>query len=533
MGEKDMETKGLWARYKEYLYHDAELGLMVDISGMGFPENFFRDMQARMDQALKCMADLEKGAIANPDEGRTVGHYWLRAPHLAPSPEIATEIERAIRDIEDFARKIHRGEILSSTGDQFDKILLIGIGGSALGPQFVTDALTTGNDLMNIYFMDNTDPAGFDRVFSALGDHLSRTLVLVISKSGGTVETRNGMLETRYLFAGRGLDFARHAVSVSQAGSLLDRTAEEEGWLARFPLWEWVGGRTSETSPVGLLPAALQGFAIHELLRGAALCDRITRNREVKANPAALLALMWFYATGGEGGKTMVVLPYKDRLQLFARYLQQLVMESLGKEKDLAGNIVYQGLAVFGNKGSTDQHSYLQQLLEGPDNFFITFLEVLKDRNGSSPQVEEGVTSGDYLNAFLQGTKGALRQKGREYLTITVEKVDAFSLGVLIALFERAVGLYASLININPYHQPAVEAGKKGARFIVDLQRQVLAFLRKNRGKAYTAEEIALALNMKDETEGVFKILEHARANPDHGVFREEEKKIVNSRYYV
>src|SRR5207253_331995 len=132
-----------------------------------------------------------------------------------------------------------------------------------------------------------------------------------------------------------------------------------EKWLARFPMFDWIGGRTSELSAVGLLPAALQGIDIMGMLAGAAACDEATRQRDTRANPAALLALMWHHATGGKGQKDMVVLPYKDRLLLFSRYLQQLVMESLGKRLDLQGKRVDQGIAVYGNKGSTDQHAYV------------------------------------------------------------------------------------------------------------------------------------------------------------------------------
>ncbi len=199
-------------------------------------------------------------------------------------------------------------------------------------------------------------------------------------------------------------------------------------------MWDWVGGRTSELSAVGLLPAALQGFDIDALLAGARAMDEVTRNTNPRQNPAALLALMWYHAGKGKGQKDMVVLPYKDRLELFSRYLQQLVMESLGKEKDLSGAIVHQGLAVYGNKGSTDQHAYVQQLREGINNFFVVFIEVLKDRAGPSMEVDPGVTSGDYLSGFLQGTRRALFENDRESITITLNAVSPESIGTLIAL---------------------------------------------------------------------------------------------------
>ena len=159
----------------------------------------------------------------------------------------------------------------------------------------------------------------------------------------------------------------------------------------------------------------------------------------------------------------MVILPYKDRLLLFSRYLQQLVMESLGKELDRNGKIVHQGIAVYGNKGSTDQHAYVQQLREGVPNFFATFIQVRRDRDSAPIEVEPGTTSGDYLLGFLLGTRRALYENDRDSITITIDRVCPESVGALIALYERAVGLYAELVNVNAYHQPGVEAGKKAA----------------------------------------------------------------------
>jgi glucose-6-phosphate isomerase len=262
-------------------------------------------------------------------------------------------------------------------------------------------------------------------------------------------------------------------------------------------------------SAVGLLPAALQGLDIDGLLAGAASCDEATRSQDLKANPAALMALMWYHATGGKGLKDMVVLPYKDRLLLFSRYLQQLVMESIGKEFDLKGNRVEQGLTVYGNKGSTDQHAYVQQLREGVPNFFAVFIRVLED-GGSSREVDSGATAGDYLHGFLLGTRAALYENDRESMTITVPRVDARTVGALIALFERAVGLYAGLVGINPYHQPGVEAGKKAAAGVLALQSKVLAALT---DAPQTAGQVAEAASAPEAVESVFLILEHLAAN--------------------
>jgi len=527
-----MDNVALWNRYRTHLFHDPETGLMLDISRMNFPGGFLEAMEPAIRKAFDEMAELEGGAIANPDEVRMVGHYWLRTPTLAPTDEIAAEIGETVRRIREFAAGVHDGSIAAPDGRPFRKFLVVGIGGSALGPQFVADALGDAGNPLTPHFFDNTDPDGMDRVLTQIGAGLTETLTLVISKSGGTKETRNGMLEAEAAYRRAGLDFPRYAVAVTGEGSELDRAATGAGWIARFPMWDWVGGRTSVTSAVGLLPAALQGFDIDGMLEGARLCDALTRRTDTARNPAALLALMWHHATGGRGSRDMVVLPYKDRLILFSRYLQQLIMESIGKELDREGNVVCQGISVYGNKGSTDQHAYVQQLREGVNNFFVTFVEVLRDRRGVSLPVEPGVTSGDYLAGFLQGSRTALSEKGRESLTITIPEVSPRTVGMLIALFERAVGLYASLVNINAYHQPGVEAGKKAAGTVLELQARIIAHLR-GTGASLTADKIAAALGSPDEAETVFRTLLHSAANPDHGIRMEPAEPLTASRFSV
>uniref|UniRef100_UPI00286DD4CB glucose-6-phosphate isomerase n=1 Tax=Chamaesiphon sp. VAR_69_metabat_338 TaxID=2964704 RepID=UPI00286DD4CB len=359
----------LWQRYQDWLYYHPGLSFYLDISRMRFDDALVSQLQPKFVKAFADMAALEAGAIANPDEQRMVGHYWLRNPELAPTPEIATEIKLAIDDVTSFARKIHAGDIHPPQGGKFTDLITIGIGGSALGPQFVSEALAPDRSPLTIHFIDNSDPAGIDRVISRIQNRLNTTLVMVISKSGGTPEPRNGMIEVQAIYQAHQLDFPAYAVAVTGTGSQLDKVAESQGWIARFPMPDWVGGRTSELSVVGLLPAALQGIDIQGILAGAKEMDIATRVPDLKTNPAALLALAWYASGNGKGEKDMVVLPYKDSLLLFSRYLQQLVMESLGKEDDLDGNKVYQGIAVYGNKGSTDQHAYVQQLREGIANF--------------------------------------------------------------------------------------------------------------------------------------------------------------------
>ncbi len=521
-----MDALTLWRRYRQHLVRESKTGISLDASRASFPDDLFLTAGERWTAAHTAMRDLEAGDIANPDEQRMVGHYWLRAPHLAPTDELRTAIEQTVVRIKQFAEQVHSRAITPPDQARFTDLLVIGIGGSALGPQLVADALGTRRDKLQVHFLDNTDPDGIDRTLSNLGARLKSTLVLVISKSGGTPETRNGMLETQHAYRSAGLDFARCAVAVTSDGSKLDQLATEQNWLARFPMWDWVGGRTSVLSAVGLLPAALQGLDIDGLLEGAAAMDENTRGEDLRTNLAGRLALLWHQLTDGRGSKDMVILPYKDRLLLLSRYLQQLIMESLGKELDLNGQPVHQGIAVYGNKGSTDQHAYVQQLRDGVDNFFATFIVVQQDRTPAAAKkaadVEPGITSGDYLLGFWQGTRQALHEKGRSSLTLTLAKLTPQTLGGLIALFERAVGYYAALVNINAYHQPGVEAGKKAASAVLALQTKLTTWLASNT-EPMTCEQMADRMGCPHDVEAIYHLLEHLAEN-GRGVKRVRDK---------
>lgn len=533
-----MANMDLWQRYLDTLQIYDSVGLTLDISRMHVAEDFVGALRPRVEEAFAKMKELEAGAIANPDEQRMVGHYWLRAPELAPGDDTKAAIAATIAKVKEFAGQVHRGAVCPQKQTFFKNVLVIGIGGSALGPQLVADALWRESDPMKLYFCDNTDPDGITRTITQIGAGLEQTLCVVISKSGGTIETRNGALEAAHAYARQGLDFGRHAVAVTCAGSKLDEQAKSEKWIDRLYMLDWVGGRTSIFSAVGLLPAALQGVDIDQFIAGAAKMDQLTRNPDAHSNPAAILALMWHSATSGRGQKDMVILPYKDRLCLFSRYLQQLIMESLGKEKDLQGKIVNQGIAVYGNKGSTDQHAYVQQLREGVNNFFVTFIEVLADYAdgsgaGSNLEVEPEITTGDYLTGFFLGTRSALYENDRESITITLDKLDAASLGALIALYDRTVGLYASLVNVNAYHQPGVEAGKKAAARVIALQKKLLHELQNNKGSAggMSVTQLSRAVGGEEQAETVYKILEHLAANPSRGVKRIGPRHPLQAHY--
>ncbi|MDR2806924.1 MAG: glucose-6-phosphate isomerase [Puniceicoccales bacterium] len=500
-----------WQYFCNHYFRFSSIGLSIDVSKIKGFDNMMTKI--RYDPIREAMVNLENGSIANRDENRMVGHYWLRNPSIAPSSEIKTAIVELWRDLDRFVQRIHSGDIQGQNG-KFKNALCIGIGGSALGPQLAYRALSRGSaDKMALFFIDNTDPEGIDLVLAQLNGKLGETLVIVTSKSGETAETRNGMLEVTRAYEAAGLDFNRHAVAITCENSQLDQLAKHKDWLKRFPMWDWVGGRTSIASVVGLLPMALQGVDYKQFLDGMCSIDSLTRDFDAN-NPAFLLTIAWCAATDGTGRRAMVILPYKDRLSLLGNFLQQLIMESIGKKFDHFKCLVEQGLTVYGNKGSTDQHAYMQQLLEGINNAFVTFIEVLTDRDGTSMWIEKDVTTGDYLEGFLLGTRQALYENRRESVTITIDRVDAYYLGVLIGLYERTVGFYTSIIHINAYHQPGVEAGKKAANNILALQKSVLQYLRENAQQSFSAEALSNAVGKGDtEIETIFKLLEHLAAN--------------------
>jgi glucose-6-phosphate isomerase len=498
-----------WNQFNQSFVRYPDLGFSIDFSRVDLPSGYFDQMTGKITTAEAAMRAVEAGEIANPDENRMVGHYWLRNSSLAPAG-LKSELDSTLAATLQFAADVHAGNIAPAAGGKFTRVLVVGIGGSALGPQLVAEAITPANPPLDISFFDNTDPDGISRVLAKIGSELASTLTIVISKSGGTKETRNGMLEAEAAYRAAGLDFARHTVAVTGLGSDLDKHAVAQDWLARFPMWDWVGGRTSIMSAVGTLAAALQGVDVPQFLAGAAAMDEKTRSLPASQNAAMILALMWYHIGQGKGAKDMVVLPYKDGLVLFSKYLQQLVMESLGKELDLNGNIVNQGIAVYGNKGSTDQHAYVQQLRDGVNNFFATFIEVRKAQDTPPLEVEPGFTSGDFLQGFLRGTRQALSGNDRQSLTLSIAELNAFSLGMLVGLFERAVSFYASLVNVNAYHQPGVEAGKKAATVFLNNLTAVRAALPSD-DSGLTAEAIASSIAI--DPEDAFHILNHLTAN--------------------
>ena len=447
------------------ILRDPATGLVIDL-GPSTGED-----APHLGPALAAMTALEAGSMANHDEGRQVGHYWLRAPSRAPSEDMGAEI-RAVVD-----------RILNLKVPHCDTVLMLGVGGSALGPELAIDALRP-KGTRRFLLIDTVDPAGIERVLDEVEPRT--TIVLVASKSGGTVETRQALRMVEAAYAQDGVCFADHAIAITGPGSGLDQ--DSQGWLDRFPVWDWVGGRTSITSAVGLVPMHLCGIDIEQFLAGAREMDAWTR-QPLANNPAAQMAALWHTC----GRPNLATIPYCDRLRHLGRYLQQLIMESLGKAEDRNGKTIHHGLTVFGNKGSADQHAIVQQLRDGPDDVMIHLIDCAAAPSDSPLTMD----AADLQFALLRGTREALIAVNRPVISITTPDMGPKSLGSLIALFERAVGLAAELANINAYNQPGVEAGKTAAKLQLAQLREVENCLGST---PLRAQDIADKLNIALET---------------------------------
>jgi glucose-6-phosphate isomerase len=356
-------------------------------------------------------------------------------------------------------------------------VLLLGIGGSALGPIALRTALrppawnALSDDRRDLYprlhVLDNVDP---DTIRATLGGlDLRRTLVLVVSKSGGTAETM-----AQYLLVRAALDEAvgegarEHLVFVTdpEKGSLRP-IARREG-LAALDIPANVGGRFSVLSPVGLLPAALIGIDAQGLLEGAAEMRARCATDDLAANPAGTYAALQYLAHERHGKPVHVFMPYADPLRDMAAWFVQLWAESLGKVR---ADGVSVGPTPLPALGATDQHSQVQLFMEGPADKTVTFVAVAgrEDRGPIPPLYRDvpdlaylgGHTLGELLDVERRATAGALARRGRPNMTFTLDAVDARHVGALIFLLEMATAYAGELYGIDAFDQPGVELGKQ------------------------------------------------------------------------
>jgi glucose-6-phosphate isomerase len=359
-------------------------------------------------------------------------------------------------------------ELIETANDvrvRFDNFVVLGIGGSALGPIAVHHALSAADSGINFFVEDNIDPERLARTFGDLD--LRKTMFNVVTKSGKTSETMAQMMTVAGMLEKEGLKLCDHMIATTdKENGNLALIAKKEG-LKTFILPSDVGGRFSELCPVGLLPAAVCGIDIRGLLSGAAHMDEICSREQ--DNPAAMFALL--HVLGMKKGMNVsVMMPYADSLRFISDWYAQIWAESLGKKVDNDGNDVFVGQTPVGALGVTDQHSQVQLYTEGPFDKIITLLKVDTFRNdmeipAAFEYVEDisflaGKSFAQLLAAEYKATEYALTVANRPNISITLSEVDAFSIGALLYFFEMATAYAGEMMNINTFDQPGVEEGK-------------------------------------------------------------------------
>lgn len=361
---------------------------------------------------------------------------------------------------------------------RFDNILVLGIGGSALGGIAVTEALLKPywnllseeqrNGLPRIFFLDNIDPDTIVGLLNILD--LKKTLVNVITKSGSTAETMSQfMIVKNILEKELGDEYRYNIVSTTDKKTgILRQISEQEGYKT-FVVPDDVGGRFSVFSAVGLLPFALVGIDIDEIMNGIKDMDLALKNTDIFENIAAQNALIHYLMDTKKGKNLSVMMPYSSRLKYVSDWYVQLWAESLGKNKDKNGNDVHIGPTPIKALGATDQHSQIQLYNEGPNDKVINFIRVAQfDNTLEIPNIFEytgigylgGKTINQLINAEADSTRVALSDYNRPTVTITLEKVDGYNVAQLLYMLEVQTAIAGELYNIDTFNQPGVEQAK-------------------------------------------------------------------------
>lgn len=431
-------------------YKSADVSVIGDANGLNIQQEF----ENYKDTVANIILDLNKR--------KDKPGQWLQWMNLGYSEETVWYVK----------------EYAALVENRFDNILVLGIGGSALGGLAVTEALLKPywnmlsaeqrNNYPRIFFLDNIDPDSISGLLDVLD--LKKTLVNVITKSGDTAETMSQfMILKDRLERELGEDYRKNIVATTDKNTgVLRQIAEQEGYKT-FIVPDDVGGRFSVFSAVGLLPFALVGLDIDEIMNGVKDMDLILKNTDINENIAAQNALIHYLLDTKKGKNLSVIMPYSSRLRYISDWYVQLWAESLGKEKDINGNLVNVGPTPLRALGVTDQHSQIQLYNEGPNNKIINFIRVGEfDSNLEIPPIFEytgigylgGKTVNDLLNAEADATKVTLADYNRPTVTITLPKINGYYIAQLLYMFEIQTAVAGALYNIEAFNQPGVEQAK-------------------------------------------------------------------------
>lgn len=431
-------------------YRNADSAVVGSADGLNLSEEF----AAYKDRIAEIIADLNKR--------KDKPGQWLQWMNLGYSEETAWYVK----------------EYAALVRNRFDNILVLGIGGSALGGIAVTEALLKPywnlltpeqrNNYPRIFFLDNIDPDTMTALFDMLD--WKKTLVNVITKSGDTAETMSQFLVVKKrLEQELGDDYRKNIVATTdQRTGILRQISEQEGYKT-FVVPDDVGGRFSVFSAVGLLPFALVGLDIDEITNGIKDMDLALKNTDINENIAAQNALIHYLMDTKLKKNLSVMMPYSSRLKYVSDWYVQLWAESLGKSETLSGEHVHIGPTPIKALGATDQHSQIQLYNEGPNDKIITFIRVGEfDNTLEIPKIFEytgigylgGKTINNLMNAEADSTKVSLSDYARPTVTITLPKVNGYNVAQLLYMLEVQTAIAGELYNINTFIQPGVEQAK-------------------------------------------------------------------------
>lgn len=446
---------------ERYLQEEFRKSMKIRLNFNNMTEKFVGDKGIREEELAALAGKITAMEKAMVEKRANGGMDWRDLPYN--QNEVVDEIIRYAESVK----------------DEFDAFIVLGIGGSALGPIALQQAIRHPfyNELPRdkrggwpkFYVADNVDPERLVYLFDVVDP--SRSLFNVVSKSGGTSETMSQFMIIKEMLEEKlgKEEAAKHIVCTTDAvkGNLRP-ICEQEGYPS-FVIPAGVGGRFSELTPVGLLPAAMTGIDIKELLAGAAYMDELCQEEDTYKNIGYMYAIL-SYAAMQQGKNIQVMMPYADSLKYMSDWFAQLWAESLGKKFDGQGNIVNAGQTPVKSLGVTDQHSQVQLYAEGPYDKMIVFLGVDRYKETITiPKIYQDVPSLGFLGGATQNqliqteqmaTEYALLKAGKMNMTLTLPEVNEFTIGQLMYLFEVATAAAGELLGINAFDQPGVEGGK-------------------------------------------------------------------------
>ena len=428
------------------------------------------------------------GEIINQTEGRAVLHTALRAPESynvkVDGENVVPEVYKVKRKIETFTNEIVNGDLKGYTGKPFDTIVNIGIGGSDLGPAMVVDSLQYYKNHLTTYFVSNVDGDHVNEVIKKLNPET--TLFVIVSKTFTTQETLSNAntLKEWFLKSANEVDIAKHFVAVSTNIESVKNFGIDQNNI--FPMWDWVGGRFSLWSAVGLSISLAVGYDNYDsLLKGANKMDTHFKNEDFKNNIPVVLALISVWYNNFFGAESEAVIPYSQYLNQFATYLQQGIMESNGKSIDRNGNpIDYEtGTLIWGEPGTNSQHAFFQLIHQGTKLVPADFIGFTKSLHGNQDhqdkltsnflaQTEALLNGKTEAEVLAEGTREdiipfKIFQGNKPTNTIFINKLSPESLGKLIAMYEHKIFVQGIIWNIFSYDQFGVELGKQLASKIL------------------------------------------------------------------